>query len=95
MEINRNQYFLAGLVLLFLGIQFRMIDSLSLTPQCASFLASRANHMAIAGSPPSDAEKGKGKSGSRQVRPPESLGWALLSLGSVLILHSLAMKRPE
>jgi hypothetical protein len=95
MDINRNQYFLAGLVLLLLGIQFRLIDSVSLTPQCANFLSSRANHMAIAGSAPGVVENAEATAGSRQVRLPESLGWALLSLGSVLILHSLAMKRPD
>jgi hypothetical protein len=30
MEINRNQYFLAGIVLLFVGIQFRLVDSVTL-----------------------------------------------------------------
>ena len=34
MEITRNQFFMAGLVLLFLGLQFRAIDSVELKEQC-------------------------------------------------------------
>ena len=30
---------------------------------------------------------------NRVVHPPEWIGWMLLSLGSVLILHSLAMPK--
>jgi hypothetical protein len=30
----------------------------------------------------------------RNVRPPDWLGWSLLSLAAVLILHSWAMKKP-
>ena len=33
MDITRNQYFLAGLVLLFLGLQFRLVESFVLTPE--------------------------------------------------------------
>ena len=31
MDINRNQFFMAGLVLLFLGLQFRATESVVLT----------------------------------------------------------------
>ena len=30
----------------------------------------------------------------KDVRPPEWLGWSLMSIGAVLILHSWAMKKP-
>jgi hypothetical protein len=30
----------------------------------------------------------------RTIRPPEWLGFALMSIGGVLMLHSLAMKKP-
>jgi hypothetical protein len=96
MDINRNQYFLMGLVLLLLGFQFRMIDTVTLTPKCASFLAGRASGLSIAGSSGGGGSAEKLESpASRIVKPPEWLGWALVSMGSVLVLHSLAMKRPE
>ena len=30
----------------------------------------------------------------KTVRPPEWLGWSLMSFGAVLILHACAMKKP-
>jgi hypothetical protein len=30
----------------------------------------------------------------RTLRPPTWLGFALISIGAVLVLHSLAMKKP-
>jgi len=95
MEINRNQYFLAGLVLLFLGIQFRMIDSVVLTPEFTKFLAARSEHPVVAATNTMDAVMGTDiKLPPKTVRPPEWLGWSLASIGSVLILHSLAMNKP-
>ncbi len=91
MDINRNQFFLVGLIVLFLGLQFRSIDSIVLTPQCTQALAEYSGKKAPAG----DSLLG-GASGARSVtmRPPDWVGWSLLSVGSVFILHSLAMKRP-
>ena len=31
----------------------------------------------------------------KTFRPPEWLGWSLLSIGSVLVLHSWGMKKPD
>ena len=36
MEITRNQFFMAGLVLLLLGVQFRKIESVELKEQLPS-----------------------------------------------------------
>ena len=47
MEITRNQFFMAGLVLLLLGIQFRMIESVELKEQFAKFIAERSDHPLI------------------------------------------------
>ena len=41
MEFNRNHYFLAGLVVLLLGIQVRMVDSFVLSSESTRFLATR------------------------------------------------------
>ena len=48
MELNRNQYFMIGLVLLFLGIQFYMTHSVVLTPQCTKLLAEKTGNKAAA-----------------------------------------------
>lgn len=90
-ELNRNHYFMAGVVLLLLGIQLRLVDSYVLneqstrvfTPQSSGGLAAVRPLMQSVSPTP-----------HKVVKPPESLGWALLSIGSVLILHALAMKAP-
>ncbi|QDU91084.1 hypothetical protein Pla175_45020 [Pirellulimonas nuda] len=89
MEFNRNQYFFTGLVILLLGIQFRMVESYSLTPEAAKIVQKVGQDSAsvAASAPPALA-------GSKSLSPPDWLGWCLMSVGSVLILHSLAMKKP-
>jgi len=91
-EINRNQYFLLGLVLLFLGIQFRLVDSVVLTPDFSRFLSQRFGQKSTN---PVAFLPAAGPAVAKTVRPPEWLGYSLMSIGSVLILHSLAMKRPD
>ena len=96
MEINRNQWFLAGAVLLFLGLQFRMVDSLVLTPELTQFLAEQRGHPVATASQTMHTFVGaEAPVAPKTVRPPEWFGWALLSIGSVLILHSLSMKKPD
>lgn len=95
MEINRNQYFILGLVLLLLGLQVRMVESYVLNEKASRFVAERMTAIA----PDGDGTvrpftPAMGPTPRRTVRPPVWLGYALMSLGAVLILHSLAMKRP-
>jgi hypothetical protein len=95
MDINRNQYFLAGLVLIFLGIQFQRIDTLVLTPECTRLLGEGNNHPAVAASNLLSPLVGtESQIAPKTIRPPEALSWGLLSAGAVLVLHSLAMKKP-
>lgn len=95
MDINRNQYFLAGLVLLLLGIEFRSVESVQLTPEFTNFLAERTGHPAVAASDTIDSLVGaKTSLPPKTVAIPEWIGWCFLSIGAVLTLHSLAMQRP-
>lgn len=94
MEINRNQWFLVGLVILFLGIQFRVVDSFVLTAEATEFLAERAGSpLAAVGSGGESLASAK-PTMRKTVRPPEFIGWALLSISATMILQSLAMKKP-
>ena len=103
MEINRNQYFLVGVVILLLGIQFRVVDKFVLNQPVTLFLAEKTGKI-----PPGTAEaienstswfptpkKVQPQAFKKEIKPPKWLAWALISVGGVLILHSLAMKRPE
>lgn len=92
MELNRHQFFMIGLIVLALGLQVRAVDSYVLSEEATTFLAERMGkeqQLATARILPS-----AGPLAAKVVTPPEWLGWALISVGSVLILHSLAMPRP-
>jgi hypothetical protein len=94
MEITRNQYYMAGLVLVLLGVQFRMIESVELTEQCAKFIAERTDHPLVSVSAQTPLLAPLASTAvNRVVHPPEWIGWMLLSLGFVLVLHSLAMPK--
>ncbi|HXT59096.1 MAG TPA: hypothetical protein VN699_10695 [Pirellulales bacterium] len=91
MEFNRNHYFLAGIVLLLVGIQLRMVDAFVLNESTTRFLSQQSGGAAGAAGSILPAI---GPTPRKTVRPPEWLGWALMSVGSVLVLHALAMKGP-
>jgi len=95
MDITRNQYFLAGLVLLLLGFEFRSVESVQLTPQFTGFLAERTGHPAVAANDTIESLVGaKTSLPPKTVVLPEWIGWFFLSVGAVLTLHSLAMPKP-
>ena len=95
MDISRNQYFFAGLLFLMLGGQLRMVDTVELTPEFTQFLAERTGHPLAAVNGMSQfltlSEKPLAK---KSFQPPECIGYGLLSIGAVLVLHSLGMKKP-
>jgi hypothetical protein len=96
MDINRNQFFLAGMVFLLLGVEMLSIDNITLTAEFTQFLAERTGHkMAVVNNTVQTVFQTE-----QTITPPKNfvvpqwLGWSLTSLGSVLVLHSLAMKKP-
>jgi hypothetical protein len=98
MELNRNQYFLAGLVILLLGMQLRMVDTFVLNERATQFLAQRLQQ--VQSQPLASASDlptlvaAQAPVAKHRLRPPRWLGWSLVSMGSVLVLYSLALKKP-
>lgn len=88
MEFNRNHYFLVGVLLLLLGLQFRAVDSFVLNEKTTRILAGRSQQPAIS------LLSAAGPMPRKTVRLPNWLGYSLISVGSVLMLHALAMKKP-
>jgi hypothetical protein len=82
-----------GLVVLLVGIQVRMVASYTLTQEATKFLADRTQSSTTS-STLFALSSDMGAGPQKVVQPPEWLGWCLMSVGSVLILHSLAMKKP-
>lgn len=94
MELNRNQFFLAGMLLVFLGLQFRMVESFTLNEKTTQFLAKRMQSTSDGAVAVANIIPATGALPRKVVQPPQWLGYAMLSVGSVLVLHSLAMPKP-
>jgi hypothetical protein len=95
MDINRNQVFMVGLVLILFGVQFRFLDSVVLTAKTTRFLAEQTDQPGAAASKAIESIAGQQTAAPRKtLRPPDWLGFFLLSVGAVLILHSWTMAKP-
>ncbi len=92
MDLNRNQFFFLGLVVLLVGLQVRYVSSYVLNPEATKFLADRTGQTTAASSMFSAI--GGDAAPRKVVQPPEWLSWCLISVGAVLCLHSLAMPKP-
>ena len=96
MELNRNQFLLIGLVLVLLGLQLRFVDTYVLNEHSTKFLARQAGRTeatSVWAMPVSLATQGE-MAPRKRVQPPRWIAWALISVGGVFVLHSLAMKKP-
>jgi hypothetical protein len=95
MDLNRNQFFFLGLVVLLVGLQVRLVSTYVLNPKATKFLAERTGHSQSTVSASFFAMSADSSAAPRKVlQPPEWLGWCLMSVGAVLVLHSLAMGKP-
>jgi hypothetical protein len=95
MDITRNQFFFAGLLCLLMGGQFRMVDTYELTPNFTQFLAERTGHpMASVSATTQAMFQSETPIIKKSVKPPDWLGWTLMAMGVVLVLHSWGMKKP-
>jgi hypothetical protein len=98
MDFNRNQYFLAGLVVFLLGIQLRVVDGFVLNERSTQFLHERVQQMKgqqlASASESTSLLASTSLAPKHTLHPPNWIGWSLVSFGSVLILYSLALKKP-
>jgi len=95
MDFNRNHYFITGLVILLIGVQFRMVESYVLNEDATRWLMNRSGDSSVkAVSVATQLFPSAGPAPRKTIVPPDWLGWAALSLGSVLVLHSLALPKP-
>lgn len=95
MEFNRNHYFIVGVIVLLLGLQLRAVESYVLNEETTKWLMDQSSDPAVqlAGKA-GEIMPAVGPALRKTVVPPDWIGWALVSLGSVLILHALALPKP-
>lgn len=95
MELNRHHYFIIGIVVLLLGIQLRLVESYVLNEDATRWLMNQSSDPAVkAVATATQLMPAAGPAPKKTVVPPQWMGWAALSLGSVLVLHALALPRP-
>jgi len=88
MRVQRHHLLLAGLLLFFAGVQFRLVESFTLSERSSHFISAQLG------------DKGSFQAQTlwqnipsrKVVTPPRWLGLALMSVGSVMTLKSLSMK---
>lgn len=94
MQFNRNQWFLAGIVILLLGIQLRYVETFVLNERTTQFLAQRMKDADfVASNDVGTSLAATTPVAKKPITPPRWLGWSFVSIGSVVLLHSLAMKK--
>jgi hypothetical protein len=95
MALDRNRYFMIGVILFLLGLQFRMVDSFVLNET-----STRALHRIAKQAKVADAN-GAATNTFMQVAPspkktfkhPPWLGFVLLTVGGVMSLHALVLPK--
>ena len=95
MQFDRNRYFMIGLLVLLLGIQFRMIDSFTLNET-----STRALHRVAQQSELTQPDFRRDAYMSianpkKTISPPDWMGWALLTIGGVVSLHAFVLPRRD
>lgn len=95
MSVYRNRYFLLGILLVLLGVQFRMVESFVLNERATRTLARVTQKSSVA-----DNSSGMGAflgyvtpAPTKRVEPPRWLGLALIAAGTVMGLHAVAIPK--
>lgn len=94
MSLYRNRYFLAGILLILLGVQFRMVQSFVLNESATRALARVTKETAVAEqSTFRDFMMQVHPKPTKRVTPPRWLGLSLITVGAIVSLHALAIPK--
>lgn len=90
-----SRFFMFGVVLALLGAQLRMVDTFVLTPKASQFVETRLRNSSASVDPYDNIYLTSGPVAKKTFTPPRWMGWALLSVGGVLAMHGLTIRRTE
>ena len=94
MSMYRNRYFLAGLLLILLGIQFRMVHSFVLNEQATRVLARVTKSTPVAdNSSMTSLWLNVHPKPMKRVELPRWIGLAMIAAGAVVSCHALVIPR--
>jgi hypothetical protein len=88
--MKRHHLLLVGLLLFFAGVQFRMVESFTLNEKSSRFIAAQVAR----GGQSQQSLMWGAASGRKVVEPPRWLGLALMSVGSVMALKGMSLRKP-
>ena len=94
-KLNRNHWSVLGFLILLIGLQFYLLDSVKLTPDATEFLAKvtsnkNASTASIASTAGIDSNYP-----AYEWKPKDVIPHSLLTMGFVLVFTTLTMKKPE
>jgi hypothetical protein len=93
MQMTRNRYFLIGMLLILLGVQFRMVESVVLNAPTTKALARVTKDTPVASNDFISNLMMQVSSPTKRVAPPRWLGLAMIAVGAVVALHALALPK--
>ncbi len=94
MSMYRNRYFLAGVLLILLGVQFRMVHSFVLSEPATRVFARVTKSTPIAdNSTMTNLWLQVAPRPTKRIEPPRWLGLAMIAVGAVVTCHALAIPR--
>ena len=94
--MNARTCLALGIVLLLLGVQFRKVETFVLNEKASHFVERRMRNGAIrteGGYDPMILSTGTVT--RKRLTHPRWVGWALISMGVVLVLHGMTLKPLE
>jgi hypothetical protein len=95
MDIDRNRYFMFGVILFLLGLQFRLVDSFVLNEGTTRTMHRFAQQSKIADNNMATNVYMQVGTPKKTMRPPNWLGFVLLTVGGVMSLHALVLPRRQ
>ena len=96
MKMNRNHFFMIGLIVFLLGLQFKIVQEVQLTRETTKFIEEKIQKKPSAIDSPLLAifPSNNAFAPKKTFRPPRWLGWSLMSIGAVVILQSFVLRKP-
>ena len=94
MSMYRNRYFLAGVLLILVGIQFRMVDSFVLNESASRALSNVTQKVTVADNSGMDTFMSSMlPMQQKRIEPPRWLGLAMIAVGSIVACHAIAIPK--
>ena len=95
MDLDRNRYFMIGVIIFLLGLQFRLVDSFVLNESSTRALHRFVKKSNIADNNVATNAYMQVASPKKNMRPPHWLGFVLLTVGGVMSLHALVLPKRQ